>query len=112
MKDLYYVCSPLRGETKFEEKTNSSRAEVYERMAEVRYDCRAIAPHSFLPKYLDDSVSEERQLALKIGLELLSVCKKLVIFGDKITEGMAREIAFANANGIEVINYEEDEEND
>lgn len=102
-RDLYYVCSPLRAETKLKEQINSKKAKLYEELVAEKYDCRAIAPHSFLPKYLDDFNREERMLAIKIGMEILATCKKLVICGDVISEGMQTEINFAKAHDIEVI---------
>ena len=52
------------------------------------------------PQFLDDRDSEERDAGKKCGLQFLNLCDEMWDLGRKITQGMAAEIAAANANGI------------
>lgn len=103
VKDLYYVCSPLSSKQSYKVIVNMSKAKMYEEMVEKKFNCRAIAPHSFLPRYLNDNIPEERQIALDFGISVLSVCKKIVVCGDVISSGMAAEIKYAEEHGIDII---------
>ena len=102
-KDLVYVCSPLGAETPEQVRANMQRARMYMDDVSKRYNCRAIAPHAILPEYLDDHVPEERALGLEFGLDLLKICKKMVVCGTVISNGMKKEIELARQLGIEVI---------
>jgi DNA polymerase-3 subunit epsilon len=59
-----------------------------------------IAPHLYLPEFVDEETERERALAL--CLELVGTCDELCVFGERITDGMAREIRHAKARGIPV----------
>jgi len=102
-KDLVYVCSPLGAKTSEEVRANMVRARKYMDIVSKKYNCRAIAPHAILPEYLDDCVPEERALGLKFGLDLLRICKMVVVCGYIISDGMKREIELAEKLGIDVI---------
>lgn len=86
-KDLVYVCSPLGAKTPEEVRANMVRAREYMDIVSKKYNCRAIAPHAILPEYLDDCVPEERALGLKFGLDLLRICKMVVVCGYIISDG-------------------------
>lgn len=64
------------------------------------------APRSTAARlWRDDNVPEERELALKIGSELVLGCSELWAFGiDHPSAGMAAEIELAKAHGIPVRN--------
>lgn len=74
----------------------------------VRGICRAlvaegrlpIAPHLYLPAFLDEAT--ERELALELCLELVDLCDEVRAYGAVITPGMGREIAYARQRGIPV----------
>ncbi len=76
----------------------------------VRAICRAvvdeghvpIAPHLFLLAFVDEAT--ERELALRLCLELVAGCEALWFYGTRISPGMEREISAAQANGIPVVN--------
>ena len=102
-KDLVYVCSPLGAETPDGIIKNMKKARLYMGTISEKYNCRAIAPHAILPVFLDDRVPEERALGLKFGLDLLRICKKIVVCGRTISAGMKKEIELAEQLGIEVI---------
>ena len=57
-------------------------ATYYSWFVAVEFGGRTIAPHSFLPEYLDDHIPQERQVALDFGLSILKICKALVVCGD------------------------------
>lgn len=90
--NLVYICSPLSAPTEAEIKENMRKAARYTRIVSGHFGCRAIAPHSFLPEYLDDRIPEERQAALDFGLSILQISKAVVVCGNKISSGMAGEI--------------------
>ena len=76
----------------------------------VRAICRAIvaeghlpiAPHLYLPAFVDEET--DRELALKLCLELVACCDALWVYGTWISTGMEREISAAQARGIPVVN--------
>lgn len=76
----------------------------------VRAICRAlvgeghlpIAPHLYLPGFLDET--SEREVALRLCVELVASCDALWFYGTRITPGMEREIAAAHERGLPVVN--------
>ena len=101
-KELIYICSPLSASTEEEIQKNMHTAAYYSWFVAVEFGGRTIAPHSFLPNYLDDHIPQERQIALEFGLSILKICKAMVVCGDVISSGMAGEIRRAMALGITV----------
>lgn len=91
---IVYICSPYRDNP----KANTKAAQQYCRMA---YDAGEIpvAPHLYLPQFLDDDNEAERAFALRLGLRLLKYCAEVWVFGDKITDGMRGEIEQAQKLG-------------
>ena len=95
-----YICSPCRGDY----ENNIQRAKEYSRAA-VEKGVIPVTPHIYLTQFMDDNVPEERELALKIGSELVLGCSELWAFGiDHPSAGMAAEIELAKAHGIPVRN--------
>ena len=90
-----YICHPFAGDPG-------------ENARKVRVICRSlvesgdlpIAPHLYLPAFLDEKT--ERDLALVLCLELIAVCDELRVYGGTVTAGMRREIDRAEALGIPV----------
>lgn len=93
--DFVYICSPLSAPTKEGIRQNMEKAAHYAHLVSGTFGCRAIAPHSFLPKYLDDSIPEEREAALAFGLDLLKLSKAVIVCGSRISSGMRGEIKMA-----------------
>ncbi|WP_312102479.1 DUF7768 domain-containing protein [Pygmaiobacter massiliensis] len=60
------------------------------------------APHLLYPNLLDDSLPQERQLGIDMGLAMLEHCDELWCYGDRISRGMMQEIAEADSLGIPV----------
>lgn len=95
-----YICSPCRGDY----ENNIQRAREYSSAA-VRRGVIPVTPHIYLTQFMDDTVPEERELALKIGSELVLGCSELWAFGlDHPSAGMAAEIELAKEHGIPVRN--------
>lgn len=97
-----YVCSPLSDESKAGMRMNMLRARHYMRLIAGKYKYHTYAPHAYLPELLDDDCPEERALALSFGMELLKLCQKVIIFGERISAGMQKEIELAFQLGKEV----------
>ena len=55
-----------------------------------------------LPYILDDTIPEERALAMEFGMKLLSMSTRVVVFGSQISSGMDQEIRAAQNLGIPV----------
>jgi hypothetical protein len=95
-----YIASPFRGDT----ETNVNNARRYARFAYAR-GYLPIAPHLYLPQFLDDGVPDERATALAWGLEALAACRELWVFGETVSEGMAKEIREARRLRIPVRHF-------
>lgn len=71
---MTYVCSPLAASTRAEMMENAARAGYYMSKAEQEFGDRAVAPHAVLPYILDDTIPEERALAMEFGMKLKQIC--------------------------------------
>jgi len=100
-----YIASPFKGNT----VRNTANVICYCRFA-VEQGFFPIAPHAYLPLFMDDNNTAERELALSFGIRLLGGCKQLWIFGTKITDGMRREINAAKNQGIIIRQFNENME--
>ena len=80
---------------------------VYSRFA-VRNTCIPIAPHLLYPQFMDDGRPAERELALFMGMVLLTKCEQVWVFGSVISAGMRAEIAKAEKKNIPVRYFTED----
>ena len=96
-RPLVYVCSPFAGDT----ETNINRARGYCRFA-VSKGTIPLAPHLHFPQFLDDGDKEQRELGLFFALVMLSHCEEIWVFGERVSNGMAREIAKAEKRGIPI----------
>jgi|GEM_PF-3247385 len=103
-----YVCSPLSAPTEDGIKKNMTRAKAYMQELSTKLHCRAIAPHAFLPEFLDDNRPEERAMGMALGTMFLETCDALVICGDRISKGMEAEIKHALSKEIPVLVYIEE----
>ena len=59
-----------------------------------------IAPHIYLPQFMAEET--EREAALATGFRFLDICAEIWVCGDRISEGMEREIAHAESAMIPV----------
>lgn len=95
-RPIVYICSPYSGNIE-ENLTNARR---YCRYATDR-GYIPLAPHLYLPQFLDEQM--ERELALFMDIALLSRCAELWVFGSFISEGMKKEISYARRKGKPVL---------
>lgn len=98
--DLVYICSPLSAPTKEGIRKNMEKAAYYAGLVSGVTGCRAIAPHSFLPEYLDDNIPAEREAGLAFGLSVLRLSKAIIVCGSRISSGMQGEIKMAGELNI------------
>ena len=91
-RPVIYVCSPYAGDT----AENTDRAKKFSRFVVDRGGI-PLTPHLYLPQFMKEET--ERDLALFMDLVLLSKCSELWVFGDVITDGMRKEISYAQKKG-------------
>lgn len=94
---LVYVASPFAGDM----ERNITKAQGYCRFA-VSKGCIPLAPHLHYPQFMDDGDKGQRDLGIRFALILLGKCDELWVFGERISEGMAREIAKAKRRGMPI----------
>lgn len=94
-----YICSPLRADNPLGIYRNMNRARDYMAYAVSKMNYSAYAPHAYLPLLLDDSIPDERRLALWFGLKLLELCDVMLVCGNILSEGMRNEITHAAKYG-------------
>ena len=97
---LTYICSPYAGDV----EQNVQNARRYCAFA-LSQGALPIAPHLLLPQFMREETEETRELALHMGLILLSKCRELWFFGDAVSEGMKREISRARWRGMIVRHF-------
>lgn len=76
----------------------------------IRAICKAIvadghlpiAPQLYLPAFIEEAT--DRELALRLCLELVACCDALWFYGTHVSPGMEREISAAQEHGIPVVN--------
>lgn len=107
-----FICSPFRPTTKDPDKRTKERADNVRLAAEgcrraVGLGFTPIAPHLFIPMFLDDEDELERNLGIKLGLNWLEDCDELWVLGDYISNGMAIEIEHAKmlTKTIRIVRY-------
>lgn len=96
-KPCVFICSPFAGDI----KRNTENTKRYLKFA-VDNAAIPFAPHLLYPQVLDDADPVQRELGLFFGLVWLGKCDELWVFGDKVTGGMAREVAKAKWRGIPI----------
>ena len=92
-----FVCSPYAGCV----KENVHNARMYSRFVFL-CGCMPITPHLMYPRFLEDKDIKERDAGIQMGLILLDFCNEIWVFGQRISHGMRREIAYAEAHGIQI----------
>ena len=93
-----YICSPLAGDV----PGNIEKAKEHCRKA-TESGALPLAAHVYFTQFLNDAVPTEREAGMQMGLELLKLCDEVHVYGNVISEGMAREIALAGEMGLPVI---------
>jgi hypothetical protein len=92
----------LRGDI----ETNVRRAHGYCRFV-IQKGALPLAPHAIFTAFLDDTIPQERQLGMALGIELLKRLDELWVFGKRITEGMRAEIEVAEKRNIHIRYFDE-----
>ena len=94
-RPLVYVCSPYSGDVEM----NVQKARKYSRFA-VDQGAIPLTPHLLLPQFMSDQT--ERDLAMFMNMVYMGRCEELWVFGEKITDGMAAEIAKAKKRNMKI----------
>jgi hypothetical protein len=102
-KPIVYICSPFAGDI----VRNTENARQYCKFA-VRQGTIPFAPHLFYPQFMSDDDPEQRKLGLLFGMIWLCKCDELWCFGNRISDGMRRELAKSRAKGIPIKFYTQD----
>lgn len=109
MKNVF-ICSPLGGRRACapDFAANLENAKRYTKYA---LECGAapVVPH-FYAEILDDNDPEQRSLGMRAGLSLIWNCDECWVFGERITEGMSKEIRFAQKLNITIRRFSDDME--
>jgi len=90
-----YVCHPFRDDP----ARNAERVRDL-CAALIAEGCLPVAPHLWLPRLVDDEV--DRELAMRLCLELVDDCDEMRVYGTEVTRGMRQEIERAEARGLKV----------
>lgn len=94
---LVYIASPLRGDYG---KNIKQAAEYCERACSL--GVLAFAPHLYFTQFYNDTIPEQREKGLEMGLAMLEKCDELWVMGTHISQGMRGELAHAKSLGIPV----------
>lgn len=103
-----YICSPCRSDTTDGVIRNIKAARVYMFYAYIHFSCIPKAPHAYLPIVLNDNDENERIMALLFGRQILRYCNKMIICGDRLSEGMYGEIKTAFKYNIPIQVFNQD----
>ena len=92
---MVYLASPLR----VDYERNIKKAVEYSRLVS---ECGLLplAPHIIFSQWCNDTVPEQREQGLKLGLALLEKCDEMWVMGREISQGMQGEIDFAREHSI------------
>ncbi len=86
-KPKVYICSPYAGDMSHN-RAVAIRACRYV----ITQGMIPVASHLLYPQILNEGNPDERELGLVFGLELLSACDQVWVFGERISSGMEQEI--------------------
>ncbi len=101
-RKIVFICSPFKGDI----KGNTTKTRDYCRFA-LNEGYLPIAVHLLFPQFMDDHNPADRELAIFMGLQIMSKCNALWVFGSYISDGMKREIAEARRMGISIRYYDD-----
>ena len=99
-----YVCSPFRptavnsADRAAEQQSNIERALKACRILAM-LGIQPLAPHLYFTRFLKDDVAAERNAGTEFALSWLKQSDELWVFGERVSEGMAQEIAKAEELG-------------
>lgn len=99
---LIYIASPYAGEV----EQNTAFAKLACQYA-ISQGQTPVAVHLLYPQMLDDSDPAQREVGLRLGRRVLEACDELWACGDRVSSGMAAEIAAAEKLGIPTLHVPE-----
>ncbi len=102
-RPIVYICSPYSGDTEL----NTEKARKYSRFAVDRHYL-PITPHIYFTQFMDDSLPDERDLAIFLNWILMSKCRELWVFGDTVSAGMKAEIDRAKRKHLRIRYFTEE----
>lgn len=102
-----FICSPYRPTS---EDALEKAQEIKENIQLARRGCKLaiawgympLAPHCYFTNLLDDSDPQGRKDGLKLAMGWLEISDEMWVFGNRISDGMAQEIAYAREMGIPI----------
>lgn len=94
---IVYIASPYAGDV----EGNVEFAKAACRLA-MEEGSTPVAAHLLYPQMLDDTVPEQRELGIRMGLKLLEACSELWLCGSRISSGMQEELKAAWRHGIPI----------
>lgn len=94
---IVYIASPYAGDV----EGNVAFAKAACRLAMERGNT-PVAAHLLYPQMLDDTVPEQRELGIRMGLNLLEACGEMWLCGSRVSSGMQEELEAAWRHGIPV----------
>ena len=102
---VVYICSPFRAVGNDPETEMARNIELAKRVCKsaVEKGYVVFCPHLFYPQFLNDAHDRERELGMAAGLKELELADELWVVGNRISEGMSREISRAGELGIPTI---------
>lgn len=102
-RPMVYICSPYSGDI----ERNRERTIKFCRYALDRGNI-PVTPHLMFLLFMDDTDPKERDLAIFMDIILLGKCQELWVLGDRISNGMRKEITFAK-NHYKCVRYFDDD---
>ena len=84
-KETAYICSPLRAEDTHQYLCNLYAARAYMFYAKEYMGYLSRAPHAYLPLLLCDEDADERNFALRFGMELMEKSKEVFVCGNRLS---------------------------
>lgn len=92
---IVYICSRYRADTREQLELNIKVAKWAAYKA-TRKGQIPIAPHLYFPRFMDDSMPQERYFGMEAGKRLMEQCSTfhIVTVDNEISEGMASEIEY------------------
>ena len=86
---MIYICSPYAGNTE-ENIAFARQACGYA----IRQGAVPLAPHLLYPQILNDSVPEERETGIRLGLEMLERCEEAIREGPDTSQSHQKNVQF------------------
>lgn len=106
MKKIVYIAHPIGGDV----KANITKVgEIFRQISLDRQDVIPFAPYLAAVACLNDNVPQERAIGFEQNKAYFDrkMIDEVWLYGDRISNGMAQEIAWAKRMGIPVVSMSE-----